>query len=1217
MKLCKLKLKNLNSFREEIELDFEKSPLDEASLVAITGPTGAGKTTLLDAICVALYGKTPRLAGSMNQHPSHLRSHGETDAYAEVHFVANGVRYLAEWNIRSGNSPKGQLRSVENDELITDRLSPHGKSLGSSENTVSEEITAILGLDFDAFKRSVMLAQGEFAAFLKADLKSRREILEKTAGIGIYNTLNDKLNEKENEARDAHNLLEGELRAVSEVSREQLTEAETKLDSLHASVHALGTSNDKIQRERDQEKKRAEDFAKLQDFKERQEKLVNQQPMIDVLEAERERADRANRLLPEKQRFDIAKSELGKADAGLRQAETELAEAQKQFDENQANFDEKDEAYQIEKAAGEQKSEAYREAKSDVERAQTQFQLVKERKPPLQQLKEKIDILKTELADLHQKQTALEEDIHQAGTFLAENPLPPDRQSRLTRAKELLIEIRSQQHQQQEKSNSQSEYTSEIDRLAEALKTLSNNQEKRLAEKENAEAVLVKTDTELKAFQATGNLEDWQARREQARQALPIAQGYEASQTRLCDEEGNAVELQERIATLDGLLDDLKGKLEIQSHLCKRADAEVTRLEAEKELALLANPINQLRRQLEPGQPCWVCGATEHPCADEIELSGEEQLEIAQNALDAAETEARDAQGQNTHLEQKQTRLQQDRINIVTQIDARRKEIEHLKDKIESAQSQWRARYETVDISSEWVQEKTDEANTAIDNLGNVRDAYNQASYKLKEVSEKLTTCERDIARESNLLEDNRQKLVAVTVEIEGLTIDIENSETRLRKLLPDAFHGIGIEAAVGQFEDKIETVTAYEQRRDQKQNELAQCNIRIGEREGSLEAIRDNHGELQSEIEDYRNVGNRFLDAARDKTDGLTTEEEIDTAIKDLDVATQAKADQREAAAQKLQESRNQRTEKQTNQRICQERRARCNTHLATVQAAYFEKLSGAEFDSPEAHDSAFLADSEIQRIEKEIADFIQEKRSLDESIAILRAQFDKTPFDPQLLGRIAAQAKDIDAQIHEGQRDIWAQEKRIADLTDALSKREVLDDKIQEAAKELNRWAHLKSTIGENKLFNFASHIILGQVNRLANEQLDFLSSGRYQLKAEDIDERLKLTIIDRWNANDERPVETLSGGESFLTSLALALALSELSRGRSQLHSLFLDEGFGTLDSETLDVAIAALEGLQMQGRSIFLISHVGELTRRIPVRIAVDRVGNGSSRVQVRG
>ncbi len=230
------------------------------------------------------------------------------------------------------------------------------------------------------------------------------------------------------------------------------------------------------------------------------------------------------------------------------------------------------------------------------------------------------------------------------------------------------------------------------------------------------------------------------------------------------------------------------------------------------------------------------------------------------------------------------------------------------------------------------------------------------------------------------------------------------------------------------------------------------------------------------------------------------------------------------------------------------------------------------------------------------------------------MRSQFEETPFDPQALGRIIAEAKEIEAQIREAQRDIGAQERRIADLTDALSKREALDDKIQTAAAELDRWSHLQDAIPANDLRDFALDIMFKQVSRIANTQLEYLTSERYQLKVEGIG---KLTIIDRWNANDERPVETLSGGESFLTSLALALALSELSRGRSQIHSLFLDEGFGTLDSETLDVAIAALEGLQMQGHSIFLISHVGELTRRIPVQIAVQKMGNGSSRVRVRG
>ena len=221
MKLCKLKLKNLNSFRSEEELDFEEPPLDDASLVAITGPTGAGKTTLLDAICVALYGKTPRLTGSGSQNPNHLISHGETEGFAEVHFIANGTRYIAAWSCKLNASPKVSLLNADSDELISEKLSKKGKSLGSSENTVSEEITSILGLDFAAFKRSVMLAQGEFAAFLKASSEDRRAILEATASIHIYDILRQTLNDKVKEVSDAYDETAKELDKIPESSTEQ------------------------------------------------------------------------------------------------------------------------------------------------------------------------------------------------------------------------------------------------------------------------------------------------------------------------------------------------------------------------------------------------------------------------------------------------------------------------------------------------------------------------------------------------------------------------------------------------------------------------------------------------------------------------------------------------------------------------------------------------------------------------------------------------------------------------------------------------------------------------------------------------------------------------------------------------------------------------------------------------------------------------------------
>ena len=245
----------------------------------------------------------------------------------------------------------------------------------------------------------------------------------------------------------------------------------------------------------------------------------------------------------------------------------------------------------------------------------------------------------------------------------------------------------------------------------------------------------------------------------------------------------------------------------------------------------------------------------------------------------------------------------------------------------------------------------------------------------------------------------------------------------------------------------------------------------------------------------------------------------------------------------------------------------------------------------------------SEIQKLALEITE--------------LQTRFEETPHDPEALDQIESQLKEIEAQIQETQQELGAQQQQIRGLKDALEKREALAGELEEAQQHLERWQRLQETIPRNDLRDFALQIMFRQMGNLANQQLKYLTSERYQLKVETIGD---LAVIDRWNVNEERPVETLSGGESFLTSLALALALSELSRGRSQLNSLFLDEGFGTLDAETLDIAIAALEGLRMQGRNIFLISHIQELTRRLPVKINVKKRGNGSSNsssIEIRG
>ena len=1213
MKLCKLKLKNLNSFRSEEELDFEKPPLDDASLVAITGPTGSGKTTLLDAICVALYGKTPRLSGSGSQNPNHLISHGEPEGFAEVHFIANGTRHIAAWSCKLNASPKVRLLNADTDELITEKLSRKGKSLGSSENTVSEEITSILGLDFAAFKRSVMLAQGEFAAFLKASSEDRRAILEATASIHIYDMLRQTLNNKVNEVSAAYDETAKELDKIPDASTEQLAEAEAQLGKLEADAEKLGLKNGQILKKKDQETEREKDFEKLQSSEEHEKELSNQQPLIDELKSELEHAARANQLRPEKQAFDTAKSDREKASEVGQRAASELSDAQNQHEATQADFDRKEEIYADASTERDGKMEIYADAKSDLERATDKLAEVNDRTPMLEKLNKQINTLSSQLTEKEANQDELQEQVAEAQTFLDENPLPSDRHQRLNQVSTLLAELRSQRKQLKEKSDTQLEHISKITKLEEKLKELSGNREKLRSEKTALTNSRKEVEAEYKMLQETGTLEEWQRRRDNAIKAQSIVKQYENSEHQRCDKNENLTKLEDSLTVLDESLDSIEKKLAVQSQVCKRSEAEVTKLEAEKELALLAKPVNTLRQQLEEGKPCRVCGSTEHPDADKVELESEEQLKSIQKELDDAATEAKKAQEQKQNLEQDQVRFKQKKSNIAEQVETCIEEIEDLNSDTEAFRLQWQELYESADISSEWVDVRFNEANTALDNLNATQETYNEVSNKLNEVSHKLETCENNLKRESDLLDETKQKFDSVSSEIEDLKANVKDIEDSFWESMPEVFHGVTPDESVQQFGDKIEEVSLQEQKLTDKKGRLNVLNTEIHNNQRELEDRRKRHKELQDEINQYQNEGDTYLDAVREKTDGLETEGEIDTAIKKLEAELKTKKNARDKVQQRLQECLQLSAQKQAAHEICVKRKEECSEKLEEARDAYSAKLEEAGFDSPEAHNDAFRDEAQTQQITEQINEYTNEKKQLEVAIIALRTQFAEMPFDKEILVQISTQAEEIAAEIQGIQQKIGAQQTEIDRLKDALKKRQELGADVQVAKQEWERWKKLQDVIPRNELRDFALDIMFQQVSRIANVQLAYLTSDRYQLKVETIG---KLTVIDRWNANEERPVETLSGGESFLTSLALALALSELSQGRAQLNSLFLDEGFGTLDAETLDIAIAALEGLRMQGRSIYLISHIQELTRRLPVRINVRKQGNGSSSIEIR-
>ncbi|WGK69808.1 AAA family ATPase [Candidatus Haliotispira prima] len=245
MKLHKLRLRNLNSLQGTWELNLASPALLSEGLFLISGPTGAGKTTILDAICLALYGQTPRL-GKISKSNNEIMSRGCADCLAQLSFSATdgGQVYVAGWRqSRARRKADGNLQEPER-ELS---LAAGGKILASKIKDVEAAVENLTGLEYEQFKRSILLAQGDFAAFLEAKTGERADILEKITGTEIYRRISELCFQRSKREREALSLLQKEQALNLPLVPEQRTSLEQQVTEAGAQLQDIEAESDRLQ----------------------------------------------------------------------------------------------------------------------------------------------------------------------------------------------------------------------------------------------------------------------------------------------------------------------------------------------------------------------------------------------------------------------------------------------------------------------------------------------------------------------------------------------------------------------------------------------------------------------------------------------------------------------------------------------------------------------------------------------------------------------------------------------------------------------------------------------------------------------------------------------------------------------------------------------------------------------------------------------------------
>lgn len=1158
MRPIRLKIAGLNSFRQEETIDFRV--LSEVGVFGIFGPTGSGKSSILDAITLALYGTV----GRAERGTQGILNHAEKSLTVSFDFALGGGGERRYYRVERRYRRKDET-SVQNAASRLIELDSEDKPidvLADKAGEVTDHVIDLLGLKAEDFTRAVVLPQGKFQEFLHLKGTERKAMLQRLFGLEQYGSnLSKRLNNRYREVSDDHLRVQSVQEGLGDASQEALERAAAHVKEVET---AQGLAREQLAVAQ-RLAKEAEQTLEWQEELRAVDGLVAEHGAraeeIAGLKRTVETAERADRVWPL-----VALWAEAVAEQELRMAEKDT-------------FSKENERTVGELASALRLLEAAKGEKEAREPELVARQLKLEAAVELESL---VDVLAGQVTGLEAEFARVGSELGEVsariGLLTAERDavrVRVEETERVLEANQVTPEFRNAVLEAKGKADDEVRKSEEARQAAEQLRA--REAELAAAEEEHAAAVTALEAVQSRVVQEPPCDEEELQRQEVELSSLRMTVGQLAEKAELL-----AVKEAEQVQAT-AAADAAEMKYRTAQELVKALRQQQTELLVQDQQALAA----RLAEGLCAGDECPVCGAVEHP-----KLAAHMSAGSAVEDRAALEAEIAKAERSVEELQREVSSLSGQKVQLDTVVEGLRASVAELRAGVVDLQDSA--------AMKAWVETEEQRLRAAREEFRAWKEAREAVLAQQQELKVSLATSEQkrktagsEMARAQALFKEKekvaREALLALQQElmvIGYLEIDMALADLQAREQAEQA------------AKDRLKELDAQ---RKQLDEDWTAGREQEGALKVDLKGIESTLVEQHKQLEEKQaklhevTAGRKVQEVLAEVSGELTALKQVMENAKvryEQTVAAKAEVEKKLTQAITLWEQSVALVEK----RLAERDKRLAEERFATVGEVRDAQLLPDEMEERKATLQTYQEQGrELSARRAGLLDKLQGRELLD-------AQWDEIV---QGLAQAAAAVEEVTSQFGAARRDY-------EELVQKHARWSELEEQRRTLFHEFSKLEELRKVLKGNDFVEFLAKEQLDYVARHASERLKQLTRNRYALET---DSESGFVMRDDSNGGVKRPVTTLSGGETFLTSLSLALSLSSQIqlRGEHPLEFFFLDEGFGTLDPELLEVVMSTLEELNLGNMTIGVISHVPEMRQRMNRRLIVEpaeAAGRGS-------